>query len=242
MKKTERIIWASVVLILIVSSLFAIFIKDVWAESSDSTYLIFLNKLKYVFNIIEKEYVTENIDKDKLFNGAIKGMIDALNDPHSIYLSEANMKDLNANTEGKYGGLGMVISEKNDKIVVMTPMVGSPAYLKGIRSGDFLLSVNGETLKGVTVSEAAGKLRGEPGTTVKIEVMRNDVVFDVELKRALIDLPSVQYAVINNKYGYVRIIEFSMTTNKYLKEALKDFTVKKVKGIIVDLRDNPGGY
>ena len=240
MKKRERIVWISVVSLFLFLSLFIIFTKEVRASNTDidNKYIV---KFLQVLKIVEKDYVDENIDNEKLINGAIKGMLEALDDPNTVYLSEKDMDDLKTLSTGQYGGVGMLISERESKIVIVSPFEDTPAYKKGIKAGDIILSVDDISLDGKTVEEAANLLRGKPGTIVKIEILSNGARFFVELKRALIDVPTVKHAVINNNYGYLRITQFAGKTDDYVKDALKDFKQKKVKGIIVDLRHNPGG-
>lgn len=240
MKKTERIIWISIVSLLLFLSLFAIFIKEVHAKNFEINNK-YLEKLFTVINVVEKYYVDENIDNEKLINGAIKGLLESLGDPNTVYLSEKDMEELKTLSTGQYGGVGMLISEREKKIVIVSPFEGTPAYKKGIKAGDIILSVDGVALEGKTVDEAANMLRGNPGTIVKIEILSNGVRYVADVKRALIDVPTVKYAVIDGKYGYLRITQFSGKTDEHVKEALKDFKQKKVKGIIVDLRHNPGG-
>ncbi len=240
MKRTERIIWVSIVSLLIFLALFAFFIKEARAKNLDLKN-IYINKFLQVLEVVEKDYVDEDIDHKKLMNGAIKGMLEAIGDPHTVYLSEKEMKDMLETSKGRYGGVGMLISEQEKKIVVISPFEDSPAYKKGIKAGDFILTVDDVSLEGKTSEEAANLLRGEPGTTVKVEILSRDVTYTVEIKRALIDLPSVKHAIINDNYGYLRIIQFAGTTDKHVKDALIEFKQKNVKGIIVDLRHNPGG-
>lgn len=240
MKRSERMIWISVVAFLMVLSLFSIFINEACAGTI-SAKMPYLKKFVKVLNIIERDYVKDGVDQEKLINGAIKGMLESLEDPHTAYLPDKFMKEMNTTSDGKYGGVGMIISEKDDYIIVVTPIEGGPSFKKGIRAGDMILSVDGESLKGVNVSEAADMLRGTPGTKVTVEILHKDVKLSIDIVRAIIDLPSVKYDYIDNKYGYLRIIQFAGTTDKYVKEALEEFNKKKVKAIIVDLRYNPGG-
>ncbi len=136
----------------------------------------------------------------------------------------------------------MHISQKNEMIIVIAPMEGTPAYKKGIKAGDYILSVDGKSLKGISTDEAANMLRGPAGTIVKLEILSGDISYTLEITRANIVLPTVKHSFINNnKYGFLRITEFSGTTAEKVENALKDFTDKNVKGIIVDLRYNPGG-
>lgn len=241
MKSKERIIWIIIVFVLLIGSLLGVFTKNVFAGSISSDFPS-MQKFLTVLNRIKTDYVDENkIDEKKLINGAIKGMLDALEDPHTTYLSEKDMEDMQDTTTGTFGGVGMIIQEKDDYIVVVTPIEDTPAYRKGMRPGDLLISVDGKSLKGVKVSEAAKMLRGTPGTTVKVEFIRNDIKYEVEFVRAKIDVPTVKYDTINNKYGYLRITQFTGTTDSHIKKALEDFNKKNIESIIIDLRFNPGG-
>ncbi|HOJ63321.1 MAG TPA: S41 family peptidase [Spirochaetota bacterium] len=242
MKSKERFIWILIVFVLLIASLLGIFTKNVFAGSISSDFPS-MQKFITVLNRIKTDYVDESkIDEKKLINGAIKGMLDALEDPHTTYLSEKDMEDMQDTTTGSFGGVGMIIQEKDDYIVVVTPIEDTPAYRKGMKPGDLLISVDGKSLKGVKVSEAAKMLRGTPGTTVKVEFIRNDMKYEVEFVRAKIDVPTVKYDIINNKYGYLRITQFTGTTDSHVKKALEEFnSKKKIEAIIIDLRFNPGG-
>lgn len=241
MKVRERFIWATTVSILFAALFFGVFVSNACAAniSNDSAHI---QKLKRVLNYIKQDFVDkEKIDEEKLINGAIKGMLEALEDPHTVYLTEENMEDMTTTSTGTFGGVGMIISEKDDYIIVVTPIEDTPAYRKGMKSGDLIISVDGQSIKGISVSEAAKRLKGKPGTKVKIEFIRDEVKYETELLRAIIDVPTVKYTTIDDDYGYLRITQFTGTTDKHVKEALLDFKQKKIKGIIVDLRYNPGG-
>ncbi|HRU44526.1 MAG TPA: PDZ domain-containing protein, partial [Spirochaetota bacterium] len=186
MAKKERIVWAIAVLALLFISLFGIFINDAFAGSISSEFP-YIQKFLSVFNSIKKEYVDEDkIDDKKLINGAIKGMLEAIGDPHTNYLSEKDMNDMNDTSSGNFGGVGMIIQSKDDYIVVVSPIEGTPAYRKGMKSGDLLISVDGQSLKGVDANEAANRLRGVPGTSVKVEFIREEIKYEVEIVRAII--------------------------------------------------------
>ena len=158
-------------------------------------------KLEDIYYIAKKAGIKE----DEVINGAVKGLLESLGDPHTSYLSDKVMKEMSTTTQGEYGGVGMLISEREEKIVVISPFEGTPSFKKGIKAGDYIISVDGFKLEGVSVSEAANKLRGKPGTTVKIEILRNDQIFKFNLVRAKINLPTVKNAMIKDKYGYLRI-------------------------------------
>ncbi|HOV13737.1 MAG TPA: S41 family peptidase [Spirochaetota bacterium] len=241
MKNRERIIWISTVSVLFVVLLFGVFVNDAKGASVTSGFQ-YIQKFLNVMEMVKKEYVDESkIDNEKLINGAIKGMIDSIGDPHTNYLSKEDMDEMNQTSDGKFGGVGMIISEKDDYITVVTPIEDTPAFRKGMKSGDMLISVDGKSLRSVKVSEAAKMLKGTPGTSVKVEFIRNEIKYEVEFVRAIIDVPTVKYSYIKDKYGYLRITQFAGTTDGYVKKALSEFKDKNIKGMIVDLRSNPGG-
>lgn len=241
MKKVERIIWISVLTLLLFIVTFG-FIAKKASAANDGMDQLLLKKVASVLSVIERDYVdVEKIDKVKLINGAIDGMLKALDDPHTTFLAKEYWDQLNSTSTGTYGGVGLHISQKNDYIIVISPIEGTPAYRKGIKAGDFILSVNGKSLKGVSVDQAANMLRGEPGTTVKVEILSGDITYTIEITREVIVLPTVKSSIIDKKYGYLRIVEFSGTTADKVKKALLDFKDGDIKGIIVDLRYNPGG-
>ncbi len=250
MSKIERTIWVILVSLLLGLLVFGIFIKDAWASNKKKDENIIdkisrdelNNKLGKVLYYLENYYVDiDKLDEKKLINGAVSGLINAIGDPHTEYLSKEYLDELKTLTSGSYGGVGMIISEKDGKIIVVSPIEDSPAYRKGIKAGDYILSVDDFVFKDISVEEAANKLRGKPGTKVKVEFLREDLNFDVELTRETIDLPTVKFSEINNKYGYLRITQFAGTTAEHVQQALEDFKKKNVQGIIVDLRYNGGG-
>jgi len=240
-KKYERFIWISLTVFLLFLGIFGFLVRKANASIDDAEQKL-KRKLSTVLSIIERDYIDfEKIDENKLISGALDGLLKALNDPHTSYLSEEYWKQLSTTSAGTYGGVGMHISQKNDLIIVIAPMEGTPAYKKGIKAGDYILSVDGKSLKGISTDEAANMLRGPAGTIVKIEILSDDITYTLEITRANIILPTVKHSLINNKFGYLRITEFSGTTAEKVDKALKDFTDKNVEGIIVDLRYNPGG-
>jgi len=241
MKNKERIIFISVITVLLVFIASQLFIKQVNAGTLSYPFP-YMNRFVAVFNSIKSDYVdADKLDDKKIIDGAIDGMLKAIGDPYTQFLNEDDMNEMKTTSSGTFGGVGMIITEKDGYIGVVSPIEGTPAYKKGMKAGDLIISVEGESLKGVSVNDAAKKLKGIPGTPVKIEFIRNEIKYEVELIRALIDVPTVKHDIIREKIGYLRITQFSGTTDKHVKDALIDFKNKNVKGIIVDLRANPGG-
>ena len=189
-----------------------------------------------------KLYYVEDVDSDKLIKEAIKGMLSSL-DPHSAYLDEKALKELEIKTKGKYGGLGIIITKIGDWVTVVAPIEGTPAYRAGIRSGDKIIKINGESAKGISLDEAVSKMRGEPGTKITITIKRGDLEpFDVTLIREMIKLKAVPYyGKVGKDIGYIRLSQFIRGAGKEVKNAILELKKEGAKKFILDLRGNPGG-
>jgi len=145
----------------------------------DDDYYYYLEIFNSVYNTIKSSYVDEDKTSAKtLFQGAIKGMLESLGDPHTAFLTEDNFKELTVETSGKFGGLGIHISSKDGYIYVVSPIEGTPAYREGIKPGDYIIYIEDQSTKGMPVDKAVKLLRGTPGTKVKITIRRGDQIFD----------------------------------------------------------------
>ena len=187
-----------------------------------------------------KQAHLETPDSKELIEGAINGMLRKL-DPYSQYISD--LGDFRTQNRGNYGGLGMLIGIREDMLTVVTPFKGSPAALAGLQSGDVISHIEGESTAVMTLSEAVDQLRGEPGTPVSITVVRqnDNRPFEVTVTREVIRIPSVERNLIGDNIGYIKINQFLDTTANDVDNALLDFKAQKVRGVILDLRSNPGG-
>ncbi len=191
---------------------------------------------------IEGAYV-EEIDSKNVMYGAIRGMLSTL-DPYSVFLDEETFRDFRVTTEGEFGGLGIQITVRDGVLTVVSPIEGTPAYDLGIKSGDRIVEIEGESTRGITSDEAVKKLRGEPGTKVNITIRREGVSepLDYTVTRDIIRIDSVPYAfMMGDGVGYVRVARFSRTTADELDERLSELEAQGMRGLIVDLRSNPGG-
>jgi carboxyl-terminal processing protease len=184
------------------------------------------------------------VDSKKLIHGAIQGMLRSL-DPHSSFLSREAYNELQIDTKGEFGGIGIVITLKNNMVTVISPIEGSPAHKAGVKAGDLIIKVDGEQTKDMKLWEAVKKIRGKKGATVVITVKRKGLAEtkDLSIVRDIIPLESVRSYELKPSYGYVRITNFRDRTFDDVKAALKKLESQKIplKGLILDLRDNPGG-
>ena len=210
-----------------------------------------LKKLAAVFETARDKFV-EEADERKMLEGAMNGMLAAL-DPHSSYLSKEDFKEFNDKSHGEFGGLGIQITSDKGAIRVISPIDDTPAARAGIEAGDYITHIDGEQVFDMNLNQAVKKMKGKPGTTVKLTIVHDGNEPKVmTLKRAIIKVKSVKFsekadnAAMDDdklpKIGYLRISDFGATTTKELKEAIKELEKKNVAGYVLDLRNNPGGY
>ena len=210
-----------------------------------------LKKLALVFETARDKFV-EEADERKMLEGAMNGMLAAL-DPHSSYLSKDDFKEFNDKSHGEFGGLGIQITSDKCAIRVISPIDDTPAAKAGIEAGDYITHIDGEQVFDLTLNQAVKKMKGKPGTSVKLTVVHDgEEPKEMTLKRAIIKVKSVKFSEKSDaaaeddeklpKIGYLRISDFGATTTKELKDAIKDLEKKKVAGYVLDLRNNPGGY
>jgi carboxyl-terminal processing protease len=196
-----------------------------------------------ILDIIEKNYV-EPVDSQKLIRGAIQGMLKSL-DPHSSFLLPDAYKELRIDTKGEFSGIGIVITMQENRLTVISPIEGSPAYSAGVMAGDLIIKVDGEETKDMELWEAVKKMRGKKGTTVVITIAREGEPepLDFTIVRDVIPLQSVRSYTLKPGYGYLRITNFRDRTAQDVESALKELESGEtpLKGLILDLRDNPGG-
>lgn len=199
-----------------------------------------LKTFSEVLNQVQKHYVDETKPKD-LIQGAIRGMLSTL-DPHSAYMTPEMYKEMQVETKGEFGGVGIQIGVKDSRLAVIAPIEGTPAHRAGIKAGDFIVKVNEDTTKDLTLMDAVQKMRGPKGSKVNLTIQRDGtpdpLIFT--LVRDTIKIESVKSKVIEN-LGYVRLTQFQEATGRDLARAIKQFRDQKVQGTILDLRNNPGG-
>jgi len=200
-----------------------------------------LKAFSEILSLIESNYV-ESVESDALIDGAIKGMVKAL-DPHSSYLPPKSYKNMLVDTSGKFGGLGIEISVRKGILTVVSPIEDTPAFKVGIKAGDKIIKIEDESTLDMTLTEAVERLRGETGSPVTITVYRKslDAPKEFTIVRAIIKVRSVVKKIYRNDIGYVKIRSFSKNTSKDLDAALAEFERKGVSKLVLDVRNNPGG-
>ncbi len=201
-----------------------------------------LKPLLEAYQIIQSEYI-DKVDPSKLVEGAIEGMINSLNDPHSQWVSSQEYENITIEKEG-FGGVGMEITVKDNFITIVFPLEDTPASRAGLQSGDKIIKINEESAIGMTSNEAVSKIRGKIGTEVTLTILREDEKepLDFTLTRALIKLPNIKQRILDKDIGYIRIIGFmDESTSQDLKNSLLFLKSKGIKELILDLRNNSGG-
>ena len=220
-----------------------------WAETTPSAApqaplpLEDLRTFAEVMDRIKAAYV-EPISDKVLLENAIKGMLSNL-DPHSAYLEPEDFRDLQESTSGEFGGLGIEVGTEDGFIKVISPIDDTPASAAGIQPGDLIVKIDGQPTKGLSMIEAVDKMRGKAGSKIELSLVREGgKPFDVVLTRAVIKVRSVKSQLLEDNYGYVRVTQFQVNTGEEVGKALNKLRKdngKKLQGLILDLRNNPGG-
>lgn len=191
--------------------------------------------------IIKSRYV-EDVSMDTLMTGAVKGMVGSLGDPHSIYMDPKMYKEFMIETEGAFGGVGIVIGVKDKLLTVVSPIEGTPGEKAGIKSGDRIIKIDGKDTKDMALDEAVNQIRGPEGTQVTLTIQRaNEPVIDYTLTRSSIQIKTVAGKMLADNIGYIRISMFNENTGSDFIRIYQDLEKEGMKAIILDLRDNPGG-
>jgi carboxyl-terminal processing protease len=218
----------------------------VWADrdSAEQLPLHDLQNFAEILNLVKADYV-EPVDDRTLLQNAMRGMLSGL-DPHSAYMDKQEFKDMNIATTGKYGGLGIEVQAQNGLVRVVAPIDDTPAARAGIEPGDLIVKIDEAPVKGMTLNDAVSKMKGDPGTKVKLTIVRENKPQPVivELTREIIKLQSVRGHMLEPGYAYVRISQFQTGTGKSLDDVVEKLKKQEgghLKGLVLDLRNNPGG-
>lgn len=214
------------------------------ASASDAKYED-LRRFSQVLDLVERNYV-KDVSRADLINGALKGMLSAL-DPHSTFMTPEEYKEMHENTAGEFFGVGIEMTLENGQVTVLTPIDDTPAFRAGVQPGDLILSINGQPTQELSLSEVASRIRGPKGTEVELTLLRTNskTPHTVRIVRDAIPLVSVKSRKLEDGYYWVRLSRFAEPTSdelrKALAQAVKDSKKDGLRGIVLDLRNNPGG-
>jgi carboxyl-terminal processing protease len=211
-----------------------------WAEER----YVDLQNFSKILNLVQQYYV-ESVDTKKLIAGAIKGMLREL-DPHTNYMPPDIFKEFESETSGEFGGIGIEISIQNGILTIISPIEDTPAWKAGIKPGDKVVGINGQSTKGFSLVEASALLKGKKGQPVTLSVVRDNIEkpIDIRIVRGNVKIKSVKVTHLDDGYAYIRITSFIESTTKELEASLKELESKskrKIEGLLIDLRKNPGG-
>jgi carboxyl-terminal processing protease len=200
-----------------------------------------LDVLEEIYDIVEEQYV-ESPNKAKITEGAIAGLLNALEDPYTRHFAKKDFQHVEEVTEGRFEGVGMTLEDVDGQLTVVSPIEGTPADKAGILAGDKVTAIDGKTTKGMTLDTAVSKIKGKSGTDIVLTIVRNEAApFDVKLVREEIRIPNIQ-SRLEGEVGYVRLIHsFDMSAGPDIRKEMKSLKDQGAKAIILDLRNNPGG-
>ena len=241
MKLNKKILAAIIIVVFIVSSLLTI----------TGLYFLFgFNKYKFTdtarfftaLRLVQTYYV-KDVNEGKLIDGAINGMVNSLDDPHSIYLDQKLYKRLLEQTEGSFGGIGVVMqyNKENKTVNIISVLKDTPGAKSGLKPGDQIIAIDGASTNNYSFEQIASHIRGPIGSKVTLTIKNDSGSNNVELTRAAIKTATVSHEVLKDNIGYIRIGMFSENTGKEFTDAYNDLQKKNIKGLIIDLRSNPGG-
>lgn len=182
------------------------------------------------------------VDYQAMINGAVSGMVNALGDPYTVFMNADQSKSFDAELEGSITGIGAEVGIKNNRVIIVAPIDNSPAEKAGIKAQDTILTIDGTDTTGMDLNTAVSKIRGDIGTKVKLQIQRGDSKIDFEITREKIDTKSVKWEIKDNNIGYIEISRFDSNTTELTKQATAELSSKGVKAVVLDLRNNPGGY
>lgn len=197
-----------------------------------------------IWSLIKNEYVEKDVDDKKMFYGAIEGMVSSLGDPYSVYLKPEISKEFTDELSGEFEGIGAEVGIKHDILTIISPLPDTPAEKAGVKPGDKVYSINGESTIGMYVDVAVSKIRGEAGTEVVLKIARDGHkdLFDIKIVRGAIKFDSVRWEIRDDRIAYVKVLHFNTDTTSKFNEAVSDIVKENPRGIILDLRGNPGGF
>lgn len=234
----RKIIIGSILLVLvtfITTSAGFLYLLNAWSADAASAF-----KVIRALHVVKSRYV-EDVKNDTLIAGAIKGMVKSLDDPHSIYMDAKTFKEFMIETEGSFGGVGIVIGIKDKLLTVVAPIEGTPGEKAGIKSGDQIIKIDGQETQDMALDEAVNKIRGTEGSKIVLTILRGQEVQDYTLTRSNIQIKTVAGKMLEDNIGYIRISMFNDNTGNDFVRKLQELEKQGMKAMVLDLRDNPGG-
>ncbi|MFO8064345.1 MAG: S41 family peptidase [Spirochaetota bacterium] len=247
--RRERYAWLGVTVALVITLMAVVVPAAAFGQSDSEDQDQLLDMFEQVFNFVHNNYVDE-VEAEQLIKGALEGMFESLDDPHSAYLSEEEMRDLGDTTQGQFGGVGMYISKQSkpedsrepEYVEVISPIESTPADRAGVQSRDLIVAIEGESTEDLSIDEVVSRLRGDPGSEVEVTFRRGESrTFDISLTREVIEVPTVRHDIIPENIGYIRIIQFTPYTDERVLESIEEFEEEGFESLVIDLRRNPGG-
>jgi carboxyl-terminal processing protease len=251
MKKSKLI--AIIVIVALISSITTFTLSNYFEVRYDDKVIVSTNRYESLMHLEKKyekaerleDFINENyyeeVPIEKIQEGVLHGLFHSLDDPYSIYMNEEEFEEFNEQSTGTYGGIGIIVTAgKGDFITIVSPIEDTPGEAAGLKSGDKIIEANGTEVFSETMDEAIDIMKGEPNTDVTLKIKRGQEIFDVSITRELIVLKSVKSRVVDN-YGLLRITMFDNKVSDEFDENMKDLLSKDIEGLIIDLRNNPGG-
>ena len=213
-------------------------------QTEEEYYNEIVDKVQLLEAYISRFYL-DNMDKEKIKEKIYKGVMESLEDPYSVYYTEEEYKSLMESNQGKYVGIGAYVSQdiQTGIITITKPFENGPAYKAGILPGDIIYKIDGESVEQKEITEVVAEMKGIAGTKVNVEVIREGEIkpLTFTVTRADIEVPTIEYEMLENKVGYIKVTEFDEVTATQFREAVDDLEKKAMTGLVIDLRDNPGG-
>ncbi|HWR42465.1 S41 family peptidase [Sporomusa sp.] len=234
----RKLIFGAVLLVLVTfltTSAGFLYLMNAWSSDVVSTI-----RVLRAMQVVKSRYV-EDVPVETLMAGSIKGMVNSLNDPHSVYMDAKMFKEFMIETEGSFGGVGIVIGTKDKLLTVVAPIEGTPGEKAGIKSGDQIIKIDGQDTKDLALDEAVNKIRGPEGSKIVLTILRGQEVKDYTLTRSNIQIKTVAGKMLDNNIGYIRIAMFNENTGNDFVRKLQELEKQGLKALVLDLRDNPGG-
>jgi len=242
--KSQGIVIFLLVLILFANSFYLGFrYYEISTLKSDDKNL-HIQKIAVIKKLLEENYLfSDKVSPDKMFDGAIDGMVYSMGDPYTRYVSYRDYENFKIETEGRFGGIGVTVDTSNSEkgIKIVSTMDGQGAQLAGIKPDDTITAVDGKPISGMAVEDAIALIRGEIGTNVKLTIERDGEIMEVLVERKSVELPAIQHYMLENNIGVIRYNNFTRVSVEQFDKAYKELKEKGLKYLILDLRNNPGG-